>query len=567
MSPLPAHPISLFRVGPRQRRLRLATGCVLFAYVATHLIDHSLGNISLGAMEAMLRVQKWIWQGVIGTTLLYGALLIHPCLGVWSLYARRYVGWRPPEIVQLVLGLSIPALLANHVAVTRGAKLFFGADKTYSTELHVMWVVLPILGVIQVTVLIVAWTHACIGLHYAFSLRRWYARARRYLLLGAVLLPVLALLGFEEGARAVVRHLPDPAWRAEYLSPAQDGTPAETAWLFGLRNEFLIFYAGLIVLALAARWARSWHETGRRGVEVRYPDGRSVRVPRGLSLLDASRKLRVPHASVCGGRGRCSTCRVRLFADLGAVPPPRPAERALLASVGADPAAVRLACQTVPLADVAILPLIPPALAREFVAGWRPLHVAEERFVVALFADMRNSTALAAGRPPYDAVFALRRFVEALTDAVLAAGGEPNQFTGDGLLALFGLAAGPDEACSQAVAAARGIARRVHDLDVALGEELGRRLRFGLGAHCGRAVVGEIGVRRHVVTTALGDVVNVAARLEQATRTLDCDAAISAEVLARAGVALRSRFYPGLRLRGRAEPVDVHLIAAADLLA
>lgn len=178
MSPLPAHPISLFRVGPRQRRLRLATGCVLFAYVTTHLIDHSLGNISLGAMEAMLRVQKWIWQGVVGTTLLYGSLLIHPLLGVWSLYARRYVGWRLPEVVQLVLGLSIPALLANHVAVTRGAKLFFGADKTYSTELHVMWVALPILGVIQVTVLIVAWTHACIGLHYAPSACAVGTRAR-----------------------------------------------------------------------------------------------------------------------------------------------------------------------------------------------------------------------------------------------------------------------------------------------------------------------------------------------------------------------------------------------------
>ena len=174
-----------------------------------------------------------------------------------------------------------------------------------------MWVVLPILGVIQVTVLIVAWTRRLHRVYDAFSLRCRDARARRYLLLGAVLLPVLALLGFEEGARAVVRHLPDPAWRAEYLSPAQDGTPAETAWLFGLRNEFLIFYAGLILLALAARRARSWHETGRRGVEVRYPDGRSVRLPRGLSLLDASRKLGVPHASVCGGRGRCSTCRVR----------------------------------------------------------------------------------------------------------------------------------------------------------------------------------------------------------------------------------------------------------------
>jgi adenylate cyclase len=566
MEPQAAPPISLFRVGPRQRRLRLASGCVLFAYVATHLIDHATGNISLAAMEAVLQVQKSIWQGVVGTALLYAALPVHAGLGVWSLYARRYLGWTRREWVQLVLGLCIPALLANHLAVTRGAKAIFGLDRTYATELHTMWQVLPILGEIQVAVLIVAWTHACFGLHFALGLRPWYPRARPWLLLGAVLLPVLALLGFEEGARTVVRSLADPAWRAVHLTPAREGTPTDTAFLFYIRNVFLIFYAALILLVLAARLVRSRLEAGRRGIAVRYPDGRSVRLPRGLTLLDASRKLGVPHASVCGGRGRCSTCRVRLFAAPGGVSPPAVFERALLDRVGADPTAVRLACQTRPFDDVAILPLIPPDLAREFVAGWRPQRVAEERFIVAVFVDLRGSTTLAASLPPYDAVFALRRFIEAVTEAVIEAGGEPNQFTGDGLLALFGLAVGPEEACAQTVAAARGIAARIHALDAALGAELGHPLRFGLGAQCGRAVLGEIGLRRHVVTTALGDVVNVAARLEQATRGLGCDAAIAAEVLARAGVALRSRLHPGLRLRGRAEPVDVHLIAAADLL-
>lgn len=130
---------ALFTVGPVHRRIRLITGCILFSYVATHFIDHSTGNISPAAMEAVLRVQKWIWQGAIGTLLLYSALTIHGFLRIWSLYARRYTGWSPPEVVQLMFGLGIPPLLANHVAVTRIALATYGLDKAYSQELTTLW--------------------------------------------------------------------------------------------------------------------------------------------------------------------------------------------------------------------------------------------------------------------------------------------------------------------------------------------------------------------------------------------------------------------------------------------
>jgi adenylate cyclase len=97
------------------RKLRLITGLTLFAYVSLHLLNHSLGNLSLPAMEAGMLVQKWIWQGVLGTCALYLALSIHYSLGLWALYERRHFGWTVPEVVQLVLGLSIPFLLMNHL--------------------------------------------------------------------------------------------------------------------------------------------------------------------------------------------------------------------------------------------------------------------------------------------------------------------------------------------------------------------------------------------------------------------------------------------------------------------
>ena len=100
------------------RRLRLASGLVLLTYVTLHLLNHALLNVSVDAADAMLRLQKFIWRGVLGSTLLYGALAAHGAIGLWSLYARRSGGKVWAERAQLLLGLVFPAMIANHVAVT-----------------------------------------------------------------------------------------------------------------------------------------------------------------------------------------------------------------------------------------------------------------------------------------------------------------------------------------------------------------------------------------------------------------------------------------------------------------
>src|SRR3954447_25759389 len=111
----------------------------------------------------------------------------------------------------------------------------------------------------------------------------------------------------------------------------------------------MIFYLGLIGIALLARGARAINERRRGMVSLSYGNGRTVRVPRGLSVLEASLRYKVPHASVCGGRARCSTCRIRIIGDCSALPEPSQREAYVLERVGAsgDPA-VRLACQLRP---------------------------------------------------------------------------------------------------------------------------------------------------------------------------------------------------------------------------
>src|SRR5208283_2380782 len=103
---------------PSVREVRLASGLVLFAYVATHFMNHALGAISVAAMEKGLVVQLFVWQSAPGTILLYAALLTHMGLGFFALYQRRQFRWSRLEATQLVLGLTIPLLLVDHVFAT-----------------------------------------------------------------------------------------------------------------------------------------------------------------------------------------------------------------------------------------------------------------------------------------------------------------------------------------------------------------------------------------------------------------------------------------------------------------
>ncbi len=118
------------------RQVRLCSGLVLFCYICLHLTNHALGNLSLPIMERGLLVQKFIWQGWIGTTALYLALTVHFLLGLYALDERRRLHWTPAELTQLLLGLAVPPLLANHLAATRIAFSAFDLNKGYAQMLY-----------------------------------------------------------------------------------------------------------------------------------------------------------------------------------------------------------------------------------------------------------------------------------------------------------------------------------------------------------------------------------------------------------------------------------------------
>lgn len=549
------HPSTGWLDAARVRRIRLYSGLVLFCFVSTHLLNHALGLISLQAMEAGRGLFIAVWRNPVGSMLLLGALLLHLLLALWSIYLRRHLRMPLWQAMQLGLGLLIPTVLVQHTVFTRGAWAAYGYQDSYTMVVLLFWQLRPDLGLWQSALVLVTWTHGCIGIHYWLRMRPWYRPVAMALYTMAITLPLLALLGFAQAGRYVSVLARDPQWMRQLQQDALVPDAAALAALTEIRDGTWLLLAGLLTFTLLARALRQWRESAR-SVRIHYPNAQVVTVPRGFSVLESSRQAGIAHASVCGGRGRCSTCRVRVHANPASLPAPSDAEARVLARVGAGDH-VRLACQLRPIHDLRVTPLIPPSVPPALAWSQGQLMAGEEREVCVLFADLRGFTRLSEQRLPYDVVFLLNRYFEAVGDAIDGAGGVANQFTGDGVMALFGLDAGIEQGARQALRAAQAMQSAMQRLSDDLHEELVSPLKLGIGIHSGPTVVGHMGRGVATYLTAVGDTVNTASRLQDQTKQFDCELVVSARVAGQAGVDVAGFRHEQVMVRNRAEAIDI----------
>lgn len=517
------------------RGLRLATGLILFSFACCHLLNHAFGIRSTAAMQAASEVLLAPWQTIPGLWLLYGAFITHAMLGLFALYRRRHLRMPATEAWQLTLGLCIPLLVIPHAAGIRIGQSVYGLDYDFSRVVLAIWGTDTTL-VRQYCLILVMWVHGCIGLRAWLLAKPWYPRAASALASLALLIPVLALIGFTNaGLDSLDAVRRDPGLAAR-LAIGPPGTPAGASLeSVGHITGIMVWsYVGLVAATFALRLGRDWHARRFRAIRVTYPGGKVVSVPRGFTVLEASRWAAVPHASVCGGRGRCSTCRVRIVDGADDLPAPSEVERRTLARIG-SPVNVRLACQLRPRGDVRVEPLVRASAAA--LSGAVRFDAAAaggaEMQVAALFVDLRESTRLAAGRLPYDALFIFDRYIQVITSAVRAHGGHVTSIAGDGVMAMFVDHAGAwAQFARDAFASALELWQGIDTLNRELAAELRQSLRIGIGLHVGPAVVGTIATVGPSSLQFLGDTGNLAAKFQAETRRLDCTLIASARAVA-----------------------------------
>ena len=521
----PTIPVRLMQWTGSRRNLRLASGLVLFTYVTLHLICHAFGLISLDAAEAGLRATVRLWHSGPGTVLLYGAAALHIGLALFAIYDRRTLRMAPLNAIRIVLGLVMPLALIGHFIGTRYAFERFGLASEYSRVAANLWAG----GAKGLTLGLLApgWVHGCLGLRFAFGHRPLWRRLQVLIFGAALLLPVLAGLGFVSmgreltAQRSVIERLPGA------------GT-AQRAGLEAMRESAFDTYLALIALLGLGRLLRGVNERRRKSVvHVAYP-GLSVAVPRGWSVLEASRSFGIAHPSMCGGRGRCSTCRVRVTGGGAHCPAPEIDERRTLDGIAA-PESVRLACQLRPTGDISVEIILRVEQARGIAPAPRP-PPAEGEVAVLFFNLVFSAAATQSNVSAHDTMYALGRF-QAVVAAVLETSGcviLPR--AGDHWMALFGLNSDVREGCRQAVEAARRIEHQASALRERLFHDLGLHADFSVGVHAGAVVAGMIGEGEASAFAAVGEAIAGSARLRQFAASRSARFVISRQAAVAAGI-------------------------------
>jgi adenylate cyclase len=251
---------------------------------------------------------------------------------------------------------------------------------------------------------------------------------------------------------------------------------------------------------------------------------------------------------------------------LAALPPPDGLEAKALLRIQAPPG-MRLACQITPTADLTVTPLL-AADASAADGSVRGGLEGSERLITVVFVDLRSSTTLGEARMPYDVLYILNQFFHEMTKALAATRGHYSQFTGDGLMALYGLNdADPAQGAADAVRGAREMLLRLQQLNARLQADLAQPLRIGIGIHFSEAIVGTMGPPRSQITTAIGDTVNTCARLESLTKEYNCSLVVSRRAAEMAGLDLTGRELHEAPVKGRIEMVQFYALdSVPDLL-
>ncbi len=526
---------------------RLVSGCLLFAFALTHFLNHALGIVSL---EWMLKVQSWrtfIWRSPPGTVLLASAFLVHIFLALWKAATRRTWRMPPTEVVQILFGLLIPILGAGHVVNTRFMNSLYGFDDNYAVVLNAMRMSSAV-GLKQSLFLIIVWVHGVIGINHWIRSKLWYPQWSHIFWIVAVMVPTLALSGWVEGSRQVTYGAAEQQLMAPAVAVAKENV------YFMTHVAIWLTFAAFVIMVIVARMI----EWFRAGPVITFSPGLKVHAAQGANLLEISRHGGISIAAVCGGRGRCTTCRCLITSGIETLPPPGAVEVAALSRIGSPPG-VRLACQITPVAPLTVRPLVPTGRRNRPSSERDSLQWGVEQRITVMFVDIRGFTALAERLYPFDSVFLLNRFFELMSAEVVRHQGAVDKYLGDGFMALFGRHAGAGNSSRNAILAARAMIKALDNANGNITEAIGEPLRMGIGIHTGRAVLGRIGDQASGAITALGDCVNVAARLESLNKEFDSDLIVSDAALSASGLSTAGWEPHDMELRGRDGTIAIHV--------
>ena len=544
--------------------IRLYSALTMLTYVICHLLAHACVLISLDFAEQAATLLTRPWVSPLGYAVLSSAFWLHYGNALWSISVRRSLKLPRGPLWQLILGLCLPYLLMGRVLGSTFAQSLMGLKVGYAYELYAHWVAAPWKAAVQITLLITLWSHASIGIHFWLRSKLSYAKYKPILVLLAVMLPTLALSGYVSGGMQIITLASQPDYVALIRANAHATSDIKAAvdrWTF----VGMAIHSSLILLPFCVLKLRNWRNRRFGHPLLTHLNGRTLPILPGATILETLQDAGIAHAAFCGGRGRCTTCRVLIKENGHHLHAPNAVEAEALKRIDA-PANCRLACQTRPLTDITIMPLVPAGIDHT-ARGIRGSLAGSERHITVMFVDIRGFTSLGESRLPFDVLFILNQFFIEMTEVLDRTHGHYSQFTGDGLMALYGHNAataptGPRDALAGAIM----MFERLDMLNRRMVGDLPSALRMGIGIHFGEAIVGAMGPPKSQIISAIGDTVNTTSRLESLTKDFNCNLILSQAAALAANVTLPQTALHHFTVKGRSEPIAFYALSDLSIL-
>jgi len=187
----------------------------------------------------------------------------------------------------------------------------------------------------------------------------------------------------------------------------------------------------------------------------------------------------------------------------------------------------------------------------------------EKREITSFFSDVAGFTAISESLTPEDLVNLLNEYLSEMTDIILASGGTLDKYEGDAIIAFWNAPLDQPDHALRACRAALGCQKRLGELQPRFQEKYGRSVAVRIGLNSGAAVVGNMGSTRRFDYTAMGDTINLAARLEGACKQYKVPVLIGEETFRHVQGEIVAREVDIVRVVGKAKPVTVYEIIAA----
>ena len=544
------------------RRARMYSGLVIFLYVTVHLVNHSMGLISLEVMEGLRQRVSAFNRNIVVSLTLYGALLVHTLLGFHHLLTRRSFKMSAKDWTQLVTSFALPLVLLPHMFASGYTPRFKDAQTSYKVVLDGM---LEDGGIYFMGLFVIfVWVHGIIGITSMIKFHPVYQKYKNAFLVVSWLLPILAVLGAVTASKELATDIENNKIIMEQVyAEANIGKELEAELMQTsdmLMVNYLFILLGVILFVFVLHQVRK----AFRKIKITYPNGKEVRVAKGTSILEASREHRIGHVSMCGGRGRCSTCRVRVMSDIETLPPRNGIESIVAERLSLQDN-VRLACQLRPTSAVEVRPLV-NAPVETLTTEDRETLCGREEEIVVMFVDLRGFTAISEKLLPYDTVYLLNQYFKIAGEAIVQSGGRIDKFIGDGIMALFTDGSGVEENSKNALLAAGKLAEGIKELSTETSSDFGSDLKFGIGIHAGTSVVGAMGYGENITDTAIGDCVNVASRLEQLTKEEECQLIITSDLYQRSGLSLKASYEKNVTVKGKSDAFKISAFKDASTI-